>query len=146
MYFFRCWWISFGCLFFLKWGWCAGQSMTQIWSSSNHLAALLEMCFGSLSCWNILSFSGISNFSKLFTTLCKVKLSHNDLTHSRFGGVKRTCQESLLWVRGVIEVRVVTCGKPYIVYDLKVHSNTDNNEILNSINYLVISMAMPTYP
>src|SRR5882724_755807 len=36
--------------------------------SSNHCVAFLEVCLGSLSCWNILSSSGTSNFSKLSIT------------------------------------------------------------------------------
>src|SRR5882724_8915371 len=36
--------------------------------SSNCCVAFLEVCSGSLSCWNILSSSGTSNFSKLSTT------------------------------------------------------------------------------
>ena len=41
----------------------AGQVMTLMLLSSSHLVAFLEVCLGSLSCWNILSPSGISYFS-----------------------------------------------------------------------------------
>src|SRR5882724_11721794 len=46
----------------------AGQTSTWMSLSSNHCVAFLEVCLGSLSCWNILSSSGTSNFSKLSTT------------------------------------------------------------------------------
>jgi len=46
----------------------AGQTSTWMSLSSNHCVAFFEVCLGSLFCWNILLSSGISNFSKLFTT------------------------------------------------------------------------------
>src|SRR5882724_13340405 len=46
----------------------AGQTSTWMSLSSNHCVAFLEVCLGSLSCWNILFSSGTSNFSKLSIT------------------------------------------------------------------------------
>ncbi len=46
------------------WG---GHTRTWILLFSNHTVALFQVCFGSLSCWKILSSSFISNFSKLST-------------------------------------------------------------------------------
>ena len=63
--FFKC---THKCLIGLRFKDWVGHRSTWILLSSNHLVAFFEVCFGSLSCWKILSSSSTSNFSKLSTT------------------------------------------------------------------------------